>query len=237
MLFSLQDVPHAGVVRRFGRSGTAVPTLPQWCISGIWPEEADAGSPCWSNWCFCQCWPALETVGLFTPFFYLTWCPFNKLTMIHTDQDLLTLQYSMAAQRSKVNFPIMQLLEKPPNGVAYLPSMALPQGCHNVFLFLSITKEAGVQLRQSTGEGVDMRALRGQNGCAAGGRVMNGAPGLMGQNCSKPSPQAAFFSCLIKLNYSVYPRQSQLFIIIPIFNLDKKNAQVGVWHGKPLLPI
>lgn len=55
--------------------------------------------------------------------------------------------------------------------------------------------------------------------------MMNGAPGLMGQDCSKPSPKAAFSSCLIKLNYSAYPRQTELFIIIPIFNLIRKMVR------------
>lgn len=65
--------------------------------------------------------------------------------------------------------------------------------------------------------------------CAAGGRVMDGASGhlrLMGRDCSRPSPRASFSLCLIKLNYSACPRQSQLFIIIiPIFNLVRKMVK------------
>lgn len=98
-----------------------------------------------------------------------------------------------------------------------------------VFLWLSITKEACVWLRQSDIEGVDVRALWGQNDYAAGGRVMDGASGhlrLMGRDCSRPSPQASFYLCLIKLNYSACPRQTQLFIIIiSIFNLVRKMAK------------
>lgn len=60
---------------------------------------------------------------------------------------------------------------------------------------------------------------------------MDGAVGhlrLMGRNCSSPSPQASFSLCLIKLNYSPCPRQSQLFIIIiPIFNLVRK---IVIWE-------
>ena len=58
---------------------------------------------------------------------------------------------------------------------------------------------------------------------------MDGASGLlrlMGRDCSRPSPQASFSLCLIKLNYSACPRQTQLFIIIiPIFNLVGEMAK------------
>lgn len=58
---------------------------------------------------------------------------------------------------------------------------------------------------------------------------MDGASGhlrLMGRDCSRPSPQASFSLCLIKLNYSACLRQTQLFIIIiPIFNLVRKMVK------------
>lgn len=82
-----------------------------------------------------------------------------------------------------------------------------------------------------------MRALWGQNDCCSA-RVMNSASGhlrLMGQDCSKPSPEASFSLCPIKLNYSNCPRQIRLFIIIiiPIFTLVRKIL-VGDWLCKPL---
>lgn len=74
-----------------------------------------------------------------------------------------------------------------------------------------------------------MKAPWGHNDCAAVGRVMDGASGhlrLMGRDCSRPSPQASFSLCLIKLNYSACPRQTQLFIIIiPILNLVRKMVK------------
>lgn len=82
---------------------------------------------------------------------------------------------------------------------------------------------------QIGGEGVDVSALWGQNDYAAGGRVMDGTSGhlrLMGRDCSRPSPQASFSLCLVKLNYSAYPRHTQLFIIIiPIFGLFRKMVK------------
>lgn len=58
---------------------------------------------------------------------------------------------------------------------------------------------------------------------------MDGALGhfsLMGRDCSRPSPQASFSLCLIKLNYSACSSQIQLFIIIiPIFNLAGKMVR------------
>lgn len=53
VLFSLQDVPLAGVVRSFSGASAIVPALPQWGSARVWPEEADAGSPGWGNWCVC----------------------------------------------------------------------------------------------------------------------------------------------------------------------------------------
>lgn len=73
-------------------------------------------------------------------------------------------------------------------------------------------------------------------GCAAGGRVMNGAPGhmrLMGRDCSKPWLKASFCPCLIKQNDSAHPMQPELFviiIIISIHNLVSKHrgGDIGI---------
>lgn len=69
---------------------------------------------------------------------------------------------------------------------------------------------------------------------------MDGASGrleLMGRDCSRPSPQASFSHCLIKLNYSASLRQTRLFIIIiiPIFNLARKLVKWELAPVKPLL--
>lgn len=61
-LFSVQDVPLAGVVCSYSGAGAAVPALPQRGSARVWPEEADAGSPRWGHRCFCYHRAALEKV-------------------------------------------------------------------------------------------------------------------------------------------------------------------------------
>lgn len=53
LLFCLQDVPLAGIIRSFCGAGAAVPALPQRDVSGTSTEKADARSVGWSHWGLC----------------------------------------------------------------------------------------------------------------------------------------------------------------------------------------
>lgn len=77
---------------------------------------------------------------------------------------------------------------------------------------------------ESAFEGVGMGPLWWQNEYAAGGRMMNRAPGclrLMGRSCSEPSPPAPLTSRLIKVTIQLLTNSQ--FVVAHICSLVRNT--------------